>query len=187
MKRKVYLGKWYLVFIGMFVFLFPVFAYYIGMIGGLYVLAGASAKTIVFNYLQCLGFTALPVGIMIILWHRQILELYVFSDDGMRLIRCKKTIKTIGWSEIREVKRVPVRFDARFNFYVANRNEFLVFSTNHLFDDYKKNAKLNFCIWRPNAQMNNAITPYLSRLQEQHQEEVKKFFEKKDQNGLFKT
>jgi hypothetical protein len=175
MERKFCLRKKYSVIIISSMFFLSILFYFAGLVGGLFEFS--NARTFIISYLKCLAFSAPFVCLMIVLWHRQLTETFLVDDEGMRLIRFKKVFQSIKWNEIMEAKRVPVGFDARFNFSIANRNEYLVFAASQVFDDYRSNSSMNLCIWRPNEKIFDAIKPYLAKLKESHQKEVENFFE----------
>ena len=177
MKKRVYLGKWYLLSIVIFILAFPPVVYFLGVLSDLFSFGEAGSVEI----RNIVLISAFPVIVLFIIWHRQLVLFYVFDDEGMQASVFKRVVSSIKWEEISVVGLAPVKFDARWNGYVSGmaNQTYLVFSTDRIRDDYEHNAKKNFCIWRPVNRIYAAILPHLDKLLEEHQEEVRKFFEKK--------
>ena len=101
------------------------------------------------------------------------------NTEGMRITRFKNIRESISWEEIKKVDILQFNMsteDAKI--YYATGRKYLVFSSNEIFPRPKENHKSNFCIFKPNKDIYKSILPHLSKLSEEHQEEVKKFFKK---------
>jgi len=130
------------------------------------------------------GFSFGWIFLMIFATHKNLLSLFIIYDEGMRYTYLSKVTKTIKWNEINEIKILKIqkseykKMPNKIYRHVGGIDRYLVFSTNKILDTFETNYNSNLCIWKPNKKIYTAITPHLPKLQEQHQEEIKKFFEK---------
>lgn len=173
MKKRIYLGRWYIMFIVIFMILTSLFAYHIGVLTERFVFEGEDTQTILSNYLEALGMAAVLSILFIPIWHRHLTEFFIIDDEGMKIVSIfgKKLSRSIKWDEINRVEFILLKSGdtrhANLNFslihYFKRCNSYLVFATKQVYTDYKNNRDNNFCIFSPNKRIYKVISSYFDK------------------------
>ena len=179
MEQKTYLGKIQLGLIIFIILAVPPLLYFGGVAGGSF--STLNTRSILLGYLQCFGYSLILVAVVMLGWNRQ---LFGFNDDGIRFTFGKKVLSEIKWKEVNEIKVMEIRLqdwnNTKWNFSLQNKQSYLVFARNQVFEKYKSNIDQNFCIWNPRSKIYEAIIPHLAKIPsyEKDKQQLHAFFQK---------